>query len=597
MSELPHCHPSPSDVKLAGMKNHSPAPSRLRVEAGQCSLCGPKEQNEDCTGVRVPDDAVVATKGIAAVVADGVSAANGGKVAGEMCVQGFLSDYFCTPETWTVKTSAQRVLDSLNRWLYGQGSAEGFSDEKGYVSTHSSLVLCSRTGFIFHVGDSRIYRVRDGEIEQLTRDHRSMVSKASFLNRAMGLSLNLKVDYREADLQVDDLFILCTDGVHDFISDQEIRKLADSEGCLDDIAAAMAQRALDSGGDDNTTCVLVKVESLPDSNYEEAQRVVSERPFPPLLAPGMKIDGLEVEEVMVESKRSQLYRVRDLNDGRMLVMKTPSVNFKDDPEYIERFAAEEWVGKRVEHKNLVRVIDRDSKPTFLYYLMESLDGQNLADWLHGHQGRPPIDEVVAIVRQIVSGVRALHRKEVLHQDLKLENIIVDAEGKVTVIDYGSCRIAGLRERLGRQDDDALGTLDFSAPEYRMPTSSRIGPRADQFSIAMIAYHLLSGGKCPYGEKWAKAKSPKDFSQLEYVPLYHHYPMVPVWLDGAVARAVEIVPGARYQGMSEWVYDLEHPSDSYSMASYLPLIERNPVKFWQTVSAVLAGIIILLLVIK
>ncbi|BDS06949.1 protein kinase [Oceaniferula spumae] len=597
MSKVTHCPPVASGANMSVMHNHSAAPSRLCVEAGQCSLRGPKEENEDCTGVRVPDNAVISAKGIAAVVADGVSAASGGKVAGEMCVQAFLSDYFCTPETWTVKTSAQRVLDGLNRWLYGQGSAEGLSDEKGYVSTHSSLVLCSRTGFIFHIGDSRIYRVRGGQIEQLTRDHRSAVSNTSFLNRAVGLNLSLKVDYREVDLEVGDHFILCTDGVHDFISDKEICRGVNSGESLDDAAKHIAQRALDAGGDDNATCVILRIDSLPDSNYDEAQRVISDRPFPPLLAPGMKMDGLEVEEVLVESSRSQLYRVRDTTDGREMVMKTPSPNFKDDPEYIEQFAAEEWVGKRVAHENLVRVIDRDIKPTYLYYLMESLDGKNLATWLDGHEGRPPIDDVVAIVKQVVSGVRALHRKEVLHQDLKLENIIVDESGKATVIDYGSCRIAGLRERLGRTNvQDALGTLDFSAPEYRMPTLRSIGPRADQFSIAMIAYHLLSGGKCPYGDKWAKAANAKDFSLLDYVSVYHHNPMVPVWLDGALARALKIQATARYPGMSEWVYDLVHPNAAYSLAAYRPLIERDPVRFWKIISAVLGALVILLLII-
>ena len=492
MSSDASCHFRAAHVSMTDMRTKPDPEHRLRVEAGQASLKGLKQENEDCTGVRVPDDLLVSTKGVAAAVADGVGAANGGKVAGEMCVQAFLSDYFCTPESWSVKTSGQRVLNGLNRWLYGQGHAEGLSDGKGYLSTHSSLVLTSRTGFIFHVGDTRIYRVRDQQVEQLTRDHRSAVSQADYLNRAMGLNLNLKVDYREVDLEVGDHFVLCTDGVHDWLSDEEICGDVASGECLDVLAARVAQSALDAGSDDNATCVLLRIDSLPEGNYSEAQRLLNERPFPPLLAPGMKLDGLEVEEVLIESTRSQLYRVRDTEDGREMVMKTPSPNYKDDPGYIERFAAEEWIGKRVSHGNLVKVMTRETQPTFLYYLMESLEGQNLAEWLEEQQGKPAVEEVVAIVQQIVAGVRALHRKEVLHQDLKLENIIVDDAGKVTVIDYGSCRIAGLRERMGyRKDEDVLGTVDFSAPEYRMPGSEGISSRADQFSIAMIAYHLLS----------------------------------------------------------------------------------------------------------
>ena len=117
--------------------------SRLDVEASQHSSAGIKPQNEDSIGIRVPEGAALTTKGIAMVIADGVSAAEAGKEASEACVKGFLSDYYSTPDSWSVKKSAHRVLTALNRWLYGQG--QKFIDvHKGYVTTLSVLIIKSQ---------------------------------------------------------------------------------------------------------------------------------------------------------------------------------------------------------------------------------------------------------------------------------------------------------------------------------------------------------------------------------------------------------------------------------------------------------------------
>ncbi|MGJ8676379.1 MAG: protein kinase domain-containing protein [Akkermansiaceae bacterium] len=567
----------------------------LSVTVGRCSEAGIKTENEDCVGIEWAERESLMTKGIVSVVADGVSAASGGKVAAETCVKGFLADYFSTPDSWSIMTSVQRVLDGLNRWLCGQAHSEGLSDEKGYVSTFSALVLCSRTGYIFHIGDTRVYRVRGGQIEQLTRDHRSVMSKGvEYLSRAMGLHLNLQVDYKEVDLVEDDYFIICSDGLHDWLSDEVICSEVSQSTCLETTSQKLVQQALTAGSDDNLSCVLVRVDHLPEGGVGEIQRVLRDRPFPPLLSPGMTIDGLEIKEVLFESARSQLYRVCDLEDKSMMVMKTPSPHFIDDAGYIERFIAEEWIGKRVNHKNLVKVISRQRKATFLYYLMEEIEGVTLADWLLANEGKPVVEEVVEVVRQMVSGVRALHRKETLHQDLKLDNIFIDREGCVKVIDFGSCHIKGLA---GTQNShEGLATIDFAAPEYRL-NASNIGVKSDLFSIAMIAYHLLSNGKCPYGGKWKTANSVRDFSILEYQSVCKYHPMVPVWLDGALKKALRISPESRYSVLSEFVKDLDTPNPEYLEARYLSLIEKDPVTFWKFVSLILLVILLFVIVLQ
>src|SRR5688572_6045335 len=135
---------------------------KLIVSAGQSSLAGRKAVNEDCCGIRIPDNYLLQTKGIAAIIADGVSSAAAGREASETCVHSFLQDYYSTPESWSTKTSVQKVLGALNRWLYGR-SIRQHSTDLGFITTLSALIIKSATAYIFHVGDTRIYRLhKDG---------------------------------------------------------------------------------------------------------------------------------------------------------------------------------------------------------------------------------------------------------------------------------------------------------------------------------------------------------------------------------------------------------------------------------------------------
>jgi len=562
--------------------------SGLKIAQGAYTSAGRKEENEDCIGGRWADSEGDITKGFAAVVSDGVSAASGGKIAAELCVNGFLSDYFSTPESWSIVSSASKVLDALNRWLYSQANLKGLAEEQGYVSTFSSLILCSRSAHIFHVGDSRVYRIREGRIKQLTRDHRTVMGdKADYLNRAMGLNLHLKADYKEDGIEVGDVYVLCTDGVHDWVEDQKIIESYQDEEDLNKASKELVELAYEAGSDDNLSCIAIKVEELPDGSFAEVQRTLKKRPVPPILSPGMVMDGLKVKRIIFESNRSQLYLVKDVETNAEMVMKTPSPNFEDNPNFIERFITEEWIGRRISHENIVKVIARERDASCLYYLMEPLAGESLEAWLKRKEGLPTVEEIVGVLSQLISGVRALHRKETLHQDLKLDNVFIDHEGVVKVIDLGSCSIKGMANQ--QIEKETLNTVGFAAPEYRL--ESEIGIRSDLFSIAMIGYHALSGGRCPYGDAWVKAKTVRDFSLLEYTPLYYVNPMVPVWVDGAFKKALAINSSKRYETLSEFLGDLKEPNPKFTSNRQMPFIKKNPNLFWKVLCGVQLVIIL------
>src|SRR6185312_16751417 len=110
----------------------------LRVSVGQHSDKGRKPINQDFHGVLLPDEPLLSTKGISIVLADGISSSAVSQIASESAVKSFLTDYYCTSESWTVKTSAGRVLDAANSWLHAQ-TRNTYDRDKGYVCTVSAM--------------------------------------------------------------------------------------------------------------------------------------------------------------------------------------------------------------------------------------------------------------------------------------------------------------------------------------------------------------------------------------------------------------------------------------------------------------------------
>ncbi len=559
--------------------------STLKVSIGAYSDKGVKEDNEDFYGARIPDEPQLTHKGVAIAIADGMSGSDAGKEASQCCVVSFLSDYFSTPDSWTVKNAGQKILSATNSWLYSKGQQE-YESTKGMVSTLSILVFKSTTAHIFHIGDSRIYRIRKGNLELMTRDHRIHVSKdKNYLNRAMGIEPRLEVDYKAFPLEKDDLFIMTTDGVHDFINEKSLRSMALQEGEMQVIAEKIAHQASANQSDDNLTCQLVKVDELPLAKEDEILRRHINLSFPPLLEPGMILDGYRVEEELHASKRTQIYRAFDTKNEIQVILKTPSILFDDDTRYIEHFLHEEWAGKRIQHENVLKVLGTDRKKSFIYYVTEYIHGQTIREWMDSHP-KPYIREIRIIVKQIAMGLNAFHRMEMLHQDLKPENIMIDTNGVVKIIDFGSVKIAGIAEitPLESNEENVLGTLNYTAPEYHL--GQRAGVKSDLYSLGVITYEMINGA-LPFGRDMPENPNKMNLSKLEYVPSFHKNTMVPIWIDGALKRATSIAPQARYDEISEFIHDLSKPNPDFLKESQqIPIIERNPLLFWKLVSSLL-----------
>ncbi len=572
--------------------------NQLKISVGQHSDKGRKEINQDFHGVFIPPEPQLSSKGIAIALADGISSSDVSQIASESAVRGFLEDYYCTSEAWSVKTSAQRVLIATNSWLHSQTQQSNYRYDKdrGYVCTLSAMVIKSTTAHIFHVGDTRIYRVRDNALEQLTSDHRVFVSQDhSYLSRALGINPHLEIEYQTLQIETGDVFVLATDGVYGHADARFIiNAINDSASDLNSAAEIIVEQAYQQGSADNLTVQIVRVEELPNLEANEIHQQLSALPLPPLLEARMIFDGYKIIREVHGSSRSHIYLAVDGETDALVIIKIPSIDLRGDPAYLERFLTEEWVARRINNAHVLKPCLQTRKHNYLYVVTEFIDGQTLTQWMIDNP-KPDLETVRGIIEQIAVGLRAFHRQEMLHQDLRPENIMIDRTGTVKIIDFGSVSVAGVTDVAGPiEQNNILGTAQYTAPEYFLGEGG--SSRSDIFSLGVITYQMLSR-RLPYGPEVAKCRTKAAQNKLTYDSVLDDDREIPVWIDGVLRKAVHPNPDKRYEELSEYVYDLRHPNKEFLNKTRPPLIERNPVVFWKSISFALAIVVILLLIIN
>ena len=563
--------------------NHS-----LKVSVGQHSDKGRKDVNQDFHGVAAPTAALLRTKGIAIAIADGIGSSEVSQVASEFAVMGLLDDYYCTSEAWSVKKSVEHVLTATNSWLHSRTlrSDHPHDKDRGYVCTLSALVIKSTTAHVFHVGDTRVYRVHDDALEPLTQDHRVLVAGGqSYLSRAVGFNPRIEIDYAAVHVEQGDAFLLASDGVHEhvdmaFMAEAVRRGRAD----LEQAARTIVDEAYRRGSPDNLTVQIVVVDDLPDRDAQEIHQHRPELPPPPILEARMTLDGYRIVRELHGSSRSHVYLAIDMDTDVLAVLKTPSIDLQADPAYLERFLMEEWIARRISNSHVLKPFQQNRARGYLYVATEYIEGQTLSQWMIDNP-EPALETVRGIVEQIAKGLQAFHRLEMLHQDLRPDNVMIDKTGTVKIIDFGAVSVAGITEMASQFERSHIqGTAQYTAPEYFLGESG--SARSDLFSLAVITYQMLSG-RLPYGAAVARSRTRSAQRKLQYESVLDDDREIPRWIDETLRKALHPDPLRRYDSLSEYLYDLRHPNQTFLSKTRAPLIERYPVLFWKSVSTVLA----------
>jgi serine/threonine protein phosphatase PrpC len=550
------------------MQSGSPR-NKLAVEIGFQTDQGRRAANEDFAGCL----------GACAALADGVGGAKGGRVAAELAVRGFLDGYDSLDPIRGVKRNAIAALEAMNAWVHAQGIADPMLE--GMACTFTALILRGRQAHAIHVGDSRLYRLRDDTLVRLTNDHvLTRGAVRNILTRALGAEPDIRVDYTVEPAREHDRYLLCSDGVHGALSDrfmeEELRRRAGPWETAERLVVA----AIDARIGDNATALVVDVLGLPAVDQFDLNAIVEALPILPAPRSGAVVDAYRLGTMISDGRYSRVFRASDDTDGRAVIVKFPKPAVGAEPVLRQAFLREAWIATRLHSPWVAEVIeDASERRTSLYTVMPFYEGETLERRL---LRRPPVSraEGLGIADKLGKGVAALHRAGVIHRDIKPDNVILTPDGGLKLLDLGVARLPNMEDF---PTTDIPGTPSYMAPE--LFGGSAGNEQTDLYALGVTIYRMFTGAY-PYGE--VEPFSKPRFARAP-APMLTHRPDLPAWLDRVLERAVAARPEDRCEDAIEFIFSLEHGAlhGAPTPPRHQPLLERDPLRFWQVVSAALA----------
>ena len=558
--------------------------SGVKASVGFASETGPRKRNEDFAGAVFGAELPQPRRDAVAAIADGIGGAKGGRVAAETAVRGFLDGFCDLPETMEVRRAAARVLDALNGWIYSQAQRD--SKLAGMGCTFTALVLRGRVAHVLHVGDTRAYRLSGDRLTCLTTDHvrDDGTGRSHVLTRALGVETELRLDYATQPMARHDRFLLCSDGVHGFLGAKAIADILRERSASEDTARALVTAALQSGSTDNCTALVLDVVELPTAESAEIGAAITQLPLIPVPFAGETVDGFLLKVLVSDGRYTRLFGAVDEIEGGEVVLKFPKPQVAAVAVYRVAFVREAWVGAHVHSPWVGRIIELPpGRQTCLYTVMPLYQGELLETRL---TRRPllGLEEGRNIAIKLARGAAALHRAGIIHRDIKPDNVILEDGGSLKLIDLGVVRV------LGEEDfptEQIPGTPAYMAPE--MFAGEGGNEATDIYALGVTMFRAFTG-EFPYGNPDATSPPRRDRPQ----PLSALRPDLPAWLQATLARAIAIDPAERFQDVMEFAVEMEAgPARApASMSRPQTLYERDPLRFWQGVAALLVLALIL-----
>lgn len=556
---------------------------RLSVQAGWASLQGRRVENQDFVGIAEPSVHELASRGYVAAVADGCGGCKGGRTAAELCVRSFMEGYYNLPETLGIQQLAARALGAINSWIHALGQRD--PDHANMATTFSALILRGREAHLVHVGDSRIYRLRGDRLDPLTEDHTLKgAGRDHILYRAVGLETAVPADYKVFAVEGHDRYLLCSDGLtaalkHADLRDR-LRERQDPGAC----AKSLADAAAASNDHDNITALVVDVLALPLPGAGFLRDAIALLPIGELPAVGDTVDEYHLMERLSAGRYSSLFLATDQRTSSRVVVKFPHPRVATEQEYYQAFTREAWIGLRIKSPWVAEVIEQaPGRQTRLYSVMPYYRGRTL-EQLIAEQHRFGLAEGIDIALKLCRAVHALHRRGVIHRDIKGDNILCLEEGGLKLLDLG---IARLPARDDDQHSPIPGTPSYMAPE--LFHGARGSVESDVFAVGVTLFRLFANGAYPYGEiepfTHPHFGRPKSLATLR--------PDLPAWLDFVLQQALATEADKRYADTIELAFDLENglAKGGQREPERASIYRRNPVAFWRAVSlALFAGLL-------
>jgi serine/threonine protein phosphatase PrpC len=566
-----------AEIGAAGMAQRV---SGVKVSVGFVSETGPRKRNEDFAGAVFGSELPKPRRDVVAALADGIGSTKGGREAAEIAVRGFLDGFCDLPETMEVRRAAAIVLNALNGWIHSQGQRD--SELTGMGCTFTALVLRGRTAHVLHVGDSRAYRLSRDHLTRLTSDHVRQgggTGRSNILTRALGVETEVRLDYASQPVAQHDRFLLCSDGLHGYLAVEFIAEIMRERVSSEDTARALVAAALDAGSTDNCTALVLDVVGLETADTADIGANVAQLPLIPAPQGGETVDGFVLKVLLSDGRYTRLFGAEDEVEGGEVALKFPKPLLASVDAYRAAFVREAWVGARVSSPWLGHVIEMPpGRQSCLYTVMPLYQGELLETRL---ARRPALglEEGRQIAIKLARAAAALHRVGIVHRDIKPDNVILESGGSLKLIDLGVVRVPGMEDA---PPEDIPGTAAYMAPE--MFDGEPGNEATDIYALGVTMFRAFTG-EFPYGNPDATSPPRRDRPTL----LSALRPDLPAWLQAALARAVASDPADRFRDMAEFAVEMEAGPARTPFVVHRPrtLYERDPLRFWQGVAALLA----------
>jgi serine/threonine protein kinase len=496
-----------------------------------------------------------------------LGASKEGGAAARRAVEMFHDYYLTRPKAWSARRALSEFTNQINR-LFFQESQQRYNSPE-LLCTLSVVAIEGDRLYGLSVGDSPVYLCRRGVVTRLTEPHSLAADGLDHVvTRAVGLEATIEPHCFECAIERGDVIMLCSDGVSTVLSATQLHDLLVRESSARTVVSAAndATAENESMRDDASAVVLHVLEPGWRDDGGRAPLVVV-----PTLRAGDTIDNFQLIRSLQDGDRVWLAAG---SDGTQRVLKFAPIEAAEDEARRDAFVREVWNATRIHSSDFVRAIAPEAG-ALRYYVMDFVEAPTLREILQ--TGRLPVEEAIVLGRTLLRAGQFLLTRNLAHGDFKPDNLLVIRSSELPRF---------LLLDLGSSADVFSVTSRVGTPSYLAPERFHGGPlseRTEIYAIGVILYEALTRAY-PYGEveRFQTPRfeaNPRRPSRLNTA--------VPPWLDSVILRAVAADPESRYQNFSEMTFELEHPEKVIPYhRKDAPLLERNPLKFYKTLSLVL-----------
>ncbi len=265
---------------------------------------------------------------------------------------------------------------------------------------------------------------------------------------------------------------------------------------------------------------------------------------------GGKLGNYEIVKLLGKGAMGVVYLGRDPALGRLAAIKVLPQKLANDAQFLKRFQLEASLAGRLDHPNIVTIYGIGSQDEFHYFAMQHIEGTDLEAILEKGR-RLDIPRAVEFARQIADGLEAAHELNIIHRDIKPSNVMVDARGRVKILDFGVARLSTGGAQL-TSAGVPVGTLLYMSPEQCR--GEELDRRSDIFNLTVVLYRMLTG-RLPF----TGTNMPEIIMKIvatEAIPVESLNPKVPASLAAIVAKGMAKDRNQRYSSCAEMLDDLE-----------------------------------------